>query len=319
MSRTGTSSQAHSRFLKKHRLTPYHRSSAPYDEHIRTGIKNQENLIKTFYKNAAVSIEKERIEIQNNLNQIYTKLSDNQKKELKQLTQLRNANDLNEIEGMLIEIEKRSDSISLSASPSVQDLEYKKALLLIIAMYKLKDVIIKSAVLYKLRENKNKMPDKEYIEYLNTFFNSFEKQPYFRLLNIRGFYKDALRGELNDKSYIAYLALYSKFLFEYATILNHKGTDDLKNYLNSREEFIEKHLKANIYPNYYKKYYASPEHSGGRRSKKSKAPLKAPLKAIKELCKANQIKLSRIIDGKRVAYKKSELITKLKRKKIKIP
>jgi hypothetical protein len=180
-------------------------------------------------------------------------------------------------------------------------------------------VIIKSAVLYKLRENKNKMPDKEYIEYLNTFFNSFEKQPYFRLLNIRGFYKDALRGELNDKSYIAYLALYSKFLFEYATILNHKGTDDLKNYLNSREEFIEKHLKANIYPNYYKKYYASPEHSGGRRSKKSKAPLKAPLKAIKELCKANQIKLSRIIDGKRVAYKKSELITKLKRKKIKIP
>ena len=319
MSRTGTSSQAHSRFLKKHRLTPYHRSSAPYEEHIRTGIKNQENLIRTFYTNAATSIEKERIEIKNNLNQIYTKLSDNQKKELKRLTQLRNANDLNEIEGMLIEIEKRSDSISLSASHSVQDLEYKKALLLIIAMYKLKDVIIKSAVLYKLRENKNKMPDKEYIEYLNTFFNSFEKQPYFRLLNIRGFYKDALRGELNDKSYIAYLALYSKFLFEYATIINTQGTDDLKNYLNSREEFIEKHLKANIYPNYYKKYYASPEHSGGRRSKKSKAPLKAPLKAIKELCKANQIKLSRIIDGKRVVYKKSELITKLKRRKIRIP
>jgi hypothetical protein len=47
--------------------------------------------------------------------------------------------------------------------------------------------------------------------------------------------------------------------------------------------------------------------------------VKAPLKAIKELCKANQIKLSRIIDGKRVAYKKSELITKLKRKKIRIP
>ena len=315
MSRTGTSFQAHSRFLKKHRLTPYHRSSAPYDEHIRTGIKNQENLIKTFYKNAAISIEKERIEIQNNLKQIYTTLSDNQKKELKQLTQLRNANDLNEIEGMLIEIEKRSDSISLSASPSVQDLEYKKALLLIIAMYKLKDVIIKSAVLYKLRENKNKMPDKEYIEYLNAFFNSFEKQPYFRLLNIRGFYKDTLRGELNDGSYIAYLALYSKFLFEYATILNHKGTDDLKYYLYKTEEFIEKHLKAKIDRNYYKKYYASPEHSGGRRSKKSKAPLKA----IKELCKANQIKLSRSIDGKRVVYKKSELITKLKRKKIRIP
>lgn len=46
-----------------------------------------------------------------------------------------------------------------------------------------------------------------------------------------------------------------------------------------------------------------------------KASLKASLKAIKELCKANQIKLSRIIDGKRVVYKKNELITKLKRKK----
>jgi hypothetical protein len=43
------------------------------------------------------------------------------------------------------------------------------------------------------------------------------------------------------------------------------------------------------------------------------------MKDIKELCKANQIKLSRIIDGKRIVYKKKELITKLKRRKIKIP
>jgi len=40
------------------------------------------------------------------------------------------------------------------------------------------------------------------------------------------------------------------------------------------------------------------------------------LKDIKELCKANQIKLSRVVDGKRVAYKKKELMTKLKRKKL---
>jgi hypothetical protein len=40
------------------------------------------------------------------------------------------------------------------------------------------------------------------------------------------------------------------------------------------------------------------------------------LKDIKELCKANQIKLSRDVDGKRVAYKKKELMTKLKRKKL---
>jgi len=40
------------------------------------------------------------------------------------------------------------------------------------------------------------------------------------------------------------------------------------------------------------------------------------LKDIKELCKDNQIKLSRVVDGKRVAYKKKELMTKLKRKKL---
>ena len=40
------------------------------------------------------------------------------------------------------------------------------------------------------------------------------------------------------------------------------------------------------------------------------------LKDVKELCKANQIKLSRVVNDKRVAYTKKELITKLKRKKL---
>jgi hypothetical protein len=40
------------------------------------------------------------------------------------------------------------------------------------------------------------------------------------------------------------------------------------------------------------------------------------MKDIKEMCKANQIKLSKVVEGKRVVYKKKELITKLKRKKI---
>jgi len=40
------------------------------------------------------------------------------------------------------------------------------------------------------------------------------------------------------------------------------------------------------------------------------------MKDIKELCKANQIKLSKVVDGKRVVYKKKELITRLKRKKL---
>jgi hypothetical protein len=40
------------------------------------------------------------------------------------------------------------------------------------------------------------------------------------------------------------------------------------------------------------------------------------MKDIKYMCKANQIKLSRVVNGARIVYKKRELITKLKRKKI---
>jgi len=40
------------------------------------------------------------------------------------------------------------------------------------------------------------------------------------------------------------------------------------------------------------------------------------MKDIRELCKDNQIKLSRVVNDKRVVYKKKELLTKLKRKKV---
>ena len=40
------------------------------------------------------------------------------------------------------------------------------------------------------------------------------------------------------------------------------------------------------------------------------------MKDIKELCKANQIKLSKTVNDARVVYTKKELITKLKRKKL---
>jgi hypothetical protein len=40
------------------------------------------------------------------------------------------------------------------------------------------------------------------------------------------------------------------------------------------------------------------------------------MKDIRELCKYNQIKLSRVVNDIRVVYKKKELLTKLKRKKV---
>lgn len=40
------------------------------------------------------------------------------------------------------------------------------------------------------------------------------------------------------------------------------------------------------------------------------------IKDIKYMCKANQIKLSKVVNGTRIVYTKKELLTKLKRKKI---
>jgi hypothetical protein len=65
---------------------------------------------------------------------------------------------------------------------------------------------------------------------------------------------------------------------------------------------------------------------GNRRNKpKSKAKSKPKPKAkpddmnmkdVKDLCKANQIKLSKVVNEKRVRFTKKELLTKLKRKKL---
>jgi TRAP-type C4-dicarboxylate transport system substrate-binding protein len=45
-------------------------------------------------------------------------------------------------------------------------------------------------------------------------------------------------------------------------------------------------------------------------------PNNMSMKDLKYMCKANQIKLSRVVNGMRIVYTKKELITKLKRKKI---
>ena len=56
------------------------------------------------------------------------------------------------------------------------------------------------------------------------------------------------------------------------------------------------------------------EYTGGRRNKPAYDTM--TMKDIRQLCKDNQIKLSRVVNDKRVVYKKKELITKLKRKKV---
>ena len=89
--------------------------------------------------------------------------------------------------------------------------------------------------------------------------------------------------------------------------------------------------------NYYiefknKKGYKDDEkitYAGGNRRNKAKpkakpTPKPTPkakhddmnMKDIKDLCKANQIKLSKVVNEKRVRFTKKELLTKLKRKKL---
>ena len=55
---------------------------------------------------------------------------------------------------------------------------------------------------------------------------------------------------------------------------------------------------------------------GNRRIKATPKHEDMTMKDIKEICKANEIKLSKVVEGKYVAFKKKELITKLKRRKL---
>ena len=100
-----------------------------------------------------------------------------------------------------------------------------------------------------------------------------------------------------------------------------KEMQDMYDESESAEDILD-YAISNNYGKDYNYYKGYPTEGGYRRNKatpKSKAKPKhedMKMKDIKELCKANQIKLSKVVEGKRVVYKKKELITKLKRKKL---
>lgn len=109
--------------------------------------------------------------------------------------------------------------------------------------------------------------------------------------------KDVISKEL-------YNDLFSKFLTVNSNLQALKLDDTYNNeglltHIESKLDDIENENTSNI---------------GGRRNKP--AYDKMTMEDVKELCKANQIKLSRVVNDKRVVYKKKELITKLKRKKV---
>ena len=162
------------------------------------------------------------------------------------------------------------------------------------------------------------------------------------------FYLETLLEILNNKQYLNFY----KSKLEKAIVLGPQETDDDRETkitmlamldLNNKIEKIWNNYGENIYyditddtqitlnairnmkeyKDKIKELNDNKGLNGGNRRNKATPNSKAKpkhddmtMKDIKELCKANQIKLSRVVEGKRIAYKKKELITKLKRKKL---
>lgn len=86
----------------------------------------------------------------------------------------------------------------------------------------------------------------------------------------------------------------------------------IKKYNNGEYILVKEH-KSDLDDEYLRGFNYG---GGSRRNKASPKHDEMTMKDIKEMCKANEIKLSKVVEGKRVAFKKKELITKLKRKKL---
>lgn len=278
------------------RTNPYR---IPTSEHVKTGIRNQETLIEDFYTNVSISIKKEESRLIAKLKDLSDRLTAEQKTKLDE--DIRNIEDISQI------TVREIDGI-VGRNDIPEDL--KRIFLLLIIIYKLKEIIIEPDILDdSLRPKRtNRRTKGEYLEYLRRFFDIIAK-PYKDMLNIRNGYTEIEKGSIYD---IEPLKSYSKFLVGYAKYAKY-ARNTLPDAIIPSEftKYLKEYNTAKINRNHYKVYYAPLERSGGKSKSQSKR--------IKELCKANQIKLSRIIDGKRVAYKMKELITKLKRKKIRIP
>jgi hypothetical protein len=184
--------------------------------------------------------------------------------------------------------------------------------------------------------------------YNNYKERSYDYNKYFKNLltimkndknykNTIGIYEDAFETafklgpqrkeeEMNEKMFI--LMILDEDLLEmennidgdYGEGYYYKTTDEEQIDIENSRRLLQE-VKMHDNHDEYKDYFG-----GSRRNKATPKPKAKPkakpqhedmtMKDIKELCKANLIKLSKVVEGKRVVYKKKELITKLKRKKL---
>ena len=162
--------------------------------------------------------------------------------------------------------------------------------------------IMKRVYITQIEEliNKNTYSQTHLLEDINKVL--MEKEKFFKdLVYIRTFYmkKFKMLKYENDEIYNEYAHFLEKWKNEFTNKENiEKLYNDTKKYINTLNGNT---LKGNTL-------------NGGRHNKSIYTVMN--MKYIKGLCKANQIKLSTTKNDKRVIYKKKELITKLKRKKI---
>jgi hypothetical protein len=124
------------------------------------------------------------------------------------------------------------------------------------------------------------------------------------------------------------------YKFDYGNILT---VTDIKGDYGEAHDYIDGDAERNIsidllrqnqyYTGLEKNYKQNTAFKGGNRRNKPKSKAKPKpkpkakpddmnMKDVKDLCKANQIKLSKVVNEKRVRFTKKELLTKLKRKKL---
>jgi hypothetical protein len=149
----------------------------------------------------------------------------------------------------------------------------------------------------------------------------------FKIIKIRDIVDDLVK--IHDHIYKKLLKKFEIHLSTYKILKNEmidRYLDDKENnYLYVKEE-LKENEKQKIIKYFEKKAVPLIEFAdelfkqkelnqyGGRRNKLNQADMN--MKELKELCKANEIKLSKKVNDKRVVYTKKELITKLKRKKL---
>jgi hypothetical protein len=131
---------------------------------------------------------------------------------------------------------------------------------------------------------------------------------------------DYIHKEFLKKFFTDFSTNFNKYKIIKNEMIDKYLNDTENNFLNLKKNLIEnekkkiiEYFETNAVPLIETAEEALKQY-GGSRNKLNHADMN--MKDIKELCKANQIKLSKKVNDKRVVYTKKELITKLKRKKL---